>query len=298
MMRIWGFSVISALLVLSLLGAGFYIGTLQKEQEVAKLQQSVLRLHKMLAAVEASAKQKETSVPVATPVNEQVNKPKLDADRDGIAQAFEWTDDKGTGYTYSEEQLTAMQEDTQNRDYKHVLRRFAQQELQKEIESFQTVGRSLNPRRLLVVTTDNALYEISMKKRYTHDQIWTVEGSNTLSGIEKPNVTELYRLLNLDEADEEVQAWAKGLLATPEWKSEWMRKDGKTYVMVKSSSSESDSVELESVRVWVEELYVDYQALTYEDGADPEIINDYVLIEVPVEGAGDVTFRKTVFVVE
>ncbi|WP_289138200.1 hypothetical protein [uncultured Brevibacillus sp.] len=297
-MRIWGFSVISALLVLSLLGAGFYIGTLQKEQEVAKLQQSVLNLHKTLAAVKASAKQQETSVPVATPANEQINKTKLDADRDGIVQAFEWTDDKGTGYTYSEEQLTAMQQDTQNRDYKHVLRRFAQQDLQKEIESFQTVGRSLNPRRLLVVTTDNALYEISMKKRYTHDQIWTVEGSNTLSGIEKPNVTELYRLLKLDEADEEVQAWAKGLLATPEWKSEWMRKDGKTYVLVKSSSSESDSVELESVRVWGEELYVDYQALTYEDGADPAVINDYVFIEVPVEGAGDATFRKTVFVVE
>jgi len=296
--RVWGFSIIIALLVMSLLGAGFYLGTLQKEQEVAKLQQSVLNLHKMLAAVEASAKQKETSVLVAAPANEQITKPKLDADRDGIAQAFEWTDDKGTGYTYSEEQLTAMQQDTQNRDYKQVLRRFAQQELKKEMESFQTVGSALNPRRLLVVTTDNDLYEISMKKRYTHDQIWTVEGSNTLSGIEKPNEAVHYRLLKLDEVDEEVRTWANSLLAIPEWKSEWMRKDGKTYVLIKTSNSESDSVELESVSVWAEELYVDYQALEYGTGADPALINDYILMEVPFEGSPDVTFRKTVFVVE
>ncbi|GED68960.1 hypothetical protein BRE01_26620 [Brevibacillus reuszeri] len=297
-MRIWGLSVIVAMLFVSLAGAGFYIGTLQKEGEVAKLQQKVLQLHKMLAVVEESAKQRETPVIVATPVNEQINKPKLDADRDGIARAFEWTDDKGTGYTYSEEQLTVLQQDSQNRDYKQVLRRFAEQELQKDIDSFQTIGSTLNPRRLLVVTTDNSLYEISMKKRSTHDQIWTVEGSNTLSGIEKPNETELYHLLKLDDADEEVQAWAKDLLETPEWKNEWMRKDGKTYVLIKSSSSESDSIELESVRVWGEELYVDYQALSYGDGADPAVINDYVLIEVPVKGAGDATFRKTVFVVE
>ena len=109
-MRIWGLSVIVAMLFVSLAGAGFYIGTLQKEGEVAKLQQKVLQLHKMLAVVEESAKQRETPVIVATPVNEQINKPKLDADRDGIARAFEWTDDKGTGYTYSEEQLTVLQQ--------------------------------------------------------------------------------------------------------------------------------------------------------------------------------------------
>ncbi|MFP3387332.1 hypothetical protein [Brevibacillus sp. SIMBA_040] len=297
-MRIWGLSVVVALLFLSLVGGGFYLGTLQKEGEVAKLQQKVLNLQKVLAVVEASVKQKETPVLAAVPTNEQINKPKLDPDRDGFAKAFEWTDDKGTGYTYSDEQLTALQQDSQNRDYKQVLRRFFEQELKKEMESFQTVGSTLNPRRLLVVTTDNDLYEISMKKRYTHDQIWTVEGSNTLSGIEKPNEAELYHLLKLDEADEEVRTWAKSLLAIPEWKSEWMRKEGKTYVLIKTSNSESDSVELESVRVWVEELYVDYQALEYGTGADPDLMNDYILMEVPFEGSPDVTFRKTVFVVE
>ncbi|MGG1660593.1 hypothetical protein [Brevibacillus sp. NRS-1366] len=299
-MRVWSLSVVIALLLVSFLWGGFQLGSLHKDREVVQLRNELSGLKEKLAQANEQSETNQPTTPssVAFPDEGRSGVRKQQVDRDAIVNAFKWTDDKGTGYEYEEVELTERMQDPQNRDYKEVLKRFVEQELQKELESFQTMSRTLNPRSLLVATTDHNLYEVRMKKWYTHDQIWTVQGYNTLPEIGKVNGTANHRILTLAEVDEEVSTWAKGLLASPEWKNEFLRRDGKTYLLIKSSGGETDSVELEDIRIWVEEMYVDYQAYEYKNQEDRSLINDYLLIEVPVDASAGVTFRKTVSVTE
>lgn len=226
-------------------------------------------------------------------------------DRDAVVEAFEWTDDKGVGLEYNEAELLQMQIDPDNHNYKKVLRRFVQSELKTEIESFQTIGSQLNPRRILVATTDGMLYEVTMKKRSNHRQMWTVEGYNMTAGyrtdVEQDLLPEdmypTYRVMELAKADLQIQAWAKPLIQNSQGHTFHTALNGKTYLLIKSSQSETDSVEIEGIRIWVEEMLVHYQTYEFGEGADRSILNNYLLIEVPETAESGVTFYNTVTVV-
>ncbi|GAB1533400.1 MULTISPECIES: hypothetical protein [Brevibacillus] len=228
-------------------------------------------------------------------------------DRDAVVEAFDWTDDKGVGLEYNEAELLQMQKDPDNHNYKKVLRRFVQSELKTEIESFQTIGSQLNPRRILVATTDGMLYEVTMKKRSKHHQMWTVEGYNMTAGyrtdVEQEqdllpkNMYPTYRVMELAEADLQIQAWAKPLIQNSQGHTFNTALNGKTYLLIKTSQSETDSVEIEGIRIWMEEMLVHYQTYEFGEGADRSILNHYLLIEVPETAESGVTFYNTVNVV-
>lgn len=230
-------------------------------------------------------------------------------DRDAVVEAFDWTDDKGAGLVYNEAELLQMQKDPDNHNYKKVLRRFVQSELKTEIESFQTIGSQLNPRRILVATTDGMLYEVTMKKRSNHHQMWTVEGYNMTAGyrtdVEQEQEQDLlpkdmyppYRVRELAEADLQIQAWAKPLIQNSQGQSFNTALNGKTYLLIKTSQSETDSVEIEGIRIWMEEMLVHYQTYKFGEGADRSILNNYLLIEVQETAESGVTFYNTVNVV-
>ncbi|MED1948574.1 MULTISPECIES: hypothetical protein [Brevibacillus] len=228
-------------------------------------------------------------------------------DRDAVVEAFDWTDDKGVGLEYNEAELLQMQKDPDNHNYKKVLRRFVQSELKTEIESFQTIGSQLNPRRILVATTEGMLYEVTMKKRSNHGQIWTIEGYNMTAGyrtdVEQKqdllpeDMYPTYRVMELAEADLQIQAWAKPLIQNSQGHTFNTALNGKTYLLIKTSQSETDSVEVEGIRIWVEEMLVHYQTYEFGEGADRSILNNYLLIEVPETAESGVTFYNTVTVV-
>ncbi|ASJ55661.1 hypothetical protein BP422_20175 [Brevibacillus formosus] len=241
-----------------------------------------------------------------TPVTSTQASQKL-VDRDAVVEAFDWTDDKGVGLDYNEAELLQMQKDPDNYNYKKVLRRFVQSELKTEIESFQTIGSQLNPRRILVATTDGMLYEVTMKKRSNHRQMWTVEGYNMTAGYRTDVEQEqdllpedmypTYRVMELAEVDLQIQAWAKPLIQNSQGHTFNTALNGKTYLLIKTSQSETDSVEIEGIRIWVEEMFVHYQTYEFGEGADRSILNNYLLIEVPEAAESGVTFYNTVTVV-
>ncbi|WGV59190.1 hypothetical protein QIH01_27570 [Brevibacillus brevis] len=241
-----------------------------------------------------------------TPVTSTQASQKL-VDRDAVVEAFDWTDDKGVGLEYNEAELLQMQKDPDNHNYKKVLRRFVQSELKTEIESFQTIGSQLNPRRILVATADGMLYEVTMKKRSNHHQMWTVEGYNMTAGyrtdVEQEqdllpkNMYPTYRVMELVEADLQIQAWAKPLIQNSQGHTFNTALNGKTYLLIKTSQSETDSVEIEGIRIWMEEMLVHYQTYEFGEGADRSILNNYLLIEVPETAESGVTFYNTVNVV-
>ncbi|MFS0553574.1 hypothetical protein [Brevibacillus sp. 179-C9.3 HS] len=248
----------------------------------------------------------EFGVTLETSVTSTKARQKL-VDRDAVVEAFDWTDDKGVGIEYNEDEMLQLQNDPDNRNYKKVLRRFVQSELETEIESFQTIGSQLNPRRILVATIDGMLYEVTMKKRSTHRQMWTVEGYNMMAGYttdveqEQDQLPEelypTFRVIELAEADQQVQAWAKPLIQNSQSNTFYTALNGKTYLLIKTSQSETDTVEIEGIRIWVEEMLVHYQTYEHGDGADRSIINNYLLIEVPEIAESGVMFYNTVTVV-
>jgi hypothetical protein len=223
------------------------------------------------------------------------------ADRDAIIDAFNAMDDKGGAFEISEEELKSMESDPSSRNYKQVLRRFVKEKLNKELDSFQTISRTVNPRRLLVTTTDQTAIDIEMKKWNNRGGIWTVERFNDVSL--KGNATlgipdDRYRQMRVEDAPEDVKAWAAQRMASPDWKTEFLRKEGKTYVLIKTSASETDSVELEDIHFWAEEIFVTYQTYDYGKSKDRSLINDYLLIEVIYDAKAGVAFEKSLSVVE
>ncbi|MFA4137524.1 MULTISPECIES: hypothetical protein [unclassified Brevibacillus] len=179
-----------------------------------------------------------------TPITSTQASQKL-VDRDAVVEAFDWTDDKGVGLEYNEAELLQMQKDPDNYSYKKVLRRFVQSKLKTEIESFQTIGSQLNPRRILVATIDGMLYEVTLKKRSNHHQMWTVEGYNMTAGYRTDveqgqdllpkDMYPTYRVMELAEADLQIQAWAKPLIQNSQGESFNTSLNGKTYLLIKTS---------------------------------------------------------------
>ncbi len=286
-MRAWFQSLVAAFLVLGAAYGGYVLGG--NVQKHASLQQELA--HNVQEVPDPTPSADETTNRGKNPL----------ADRDAIIDAFDSTDDKGGSFEITEEELTAMESDPASRDYKQVLLRFVREKLNKELDSFQTISRTVNPRRLLVTTTDQTVIDVEMKKWNNRGGIWTVERFNDFAWNGNAPIgtaDDRYHELKMEDAPEDVRTWAKKLMTSPDWRTEYLRKDQRTYVLMKTSARETDSVELEDIRFSVQEIFINYQTYDYRKSKDRSLINDYLLIEVLYEAKEGVTFNQTLSIVE
>ncbi|OAS16519.1 hypothetical protein [Paenibacillus oryzisoli] len=213
-------------------------------------------------------------------------------DRDTLLRILSRVHDSTEGYDYTEDQLKEMQANPDNKDYSKVLQMFVESRLQQEITSYQTISQSVNPRSLLITTSNQQAYMVYMKKDYLHDGIWLI--SSFMDYMPQGDqIHEIYSLISLAEAPEDVKEWAQGLLKQPGWLKEFHTFDERTYAFIKSSSSDSDSVELEEVMNSAGEVFISYQSYQYAANSHKELINDYLLLELKGPSIWDVTFQNT-----
>lgn len=314
-MRICAISAAIAALICGVSWAGYQVGhdvagqTYQQEiaglaSEIERLRGKLEEREKNAGAPSSSEPQSPGSAEESSPAEE--GSPAQDlppgehplADRDAIAYAFQHTDDKGWGYEYTEEERKQMMGEPRSRDYKWVLRQFFRERLDKQIESFQTISRTVNPRLLLVTTADRTAYEVEMKRWPGYNQIWTVERINDARWEAGPQDGKRYRLLRYEEAPEDVQQWLKPLLAEDGWKMEHYASDEAMYVLIKTSSAATDSIEIEDASVWANEITVSYQTYDYAKSQDHSLVNDYELIEIPHAAGASVSYVKTLAIVQ
>lgn len=302
-MRTWALSVSTALLICGSAWAGYMVGTdvesKRNEEQVGRVIAENGSLRSKLQNQAASAEASPPAGSAQQPAEgaEQSGKEPAFIDHDAILDAFRRTDDKGGSFEITEKDKQEMMAEPRSRDYKWVLRTFVEKKLGKKLNTFQTTSQTVNPRILLATTTDGTAYEIEMKKWAAYDQIWTVERFNGMSPRDVGSVAPLYRAVKKEEVPKNVQDWLEPLLASPEWKTEYLRDGKKTYVLIKTSSSPADSVEVEDVSLWVEEVTVKYQTYDYANSEDRLLANDYVLLEIPYEAADGVQFTRTLSIV-
>ncbi|CAM5782376.1 hypothetical protein BBOR36S_00934 [Brevibacillus borstelensis] len=302
-MRTWALSVATALLICGSAWAGYMVGTdvesKRNEEQAGRViaENEALRSKLQNQAPAAEASPPANSAQQPAEAAEQNAKEPAFIDHDAILDAFRRTDDKGGSFEITEKDKQEMMAEPRSRDYKWVLRTFVEKKLGKKLNTFQTTSRTVNPRILLATTTDGTAYEIEMKKWPAYDQIWTVERFNGMSPGDVGSVAPLYQAVKKEEVPKNVQDWLEPLLASPEWKTEYLRDGKKTYVLIKTSSSPADSVEVEDVSLWVEEVTVKYQTYDYANSEDRSLANDYALLEIPHEAADGVHFTKTLSIV-
>ncbi|WP_148038767.1 hypothetical protein [Brevibacillus invocatus] len=208
-------------------------------------------------------------------------------DYDYLVKMFNSTDDKGAGHDFD------LQHQPGSQDYKAVLKAFVQHELKKEIRSFITVSHSVNPRTMLVTTTDGTAIEVRMQKLNNLDHIWRVTGSNWMTPTGYASADERYRMLQIEEAPVQVREWATQWMASSDWEKHYLLLGEKTYVLIKTSESNTDSVELQDLGFWAGELSVSFQTFDYSKTADPSLISDYLLLEVDYAAEHGVSFRES-----
>ncbi|KRE59838.1 DUF4309 domain-containing protein [Paenibacillus sp. Soil750] len=213
-------------------------------------------------------------------------------DRDTLLRILSRVHDSTEGFEYTENQLKELQANPENKVYSKVLQKFVQSRLNQEVTSFQTISDSVNPRSLLITTNDQHAYMVYMKKDYSHDGIWIVSGFMDYMPQEN-QINEVYTSISLTEAPGDVKEWAQSLLKQPEWRKEFRTFGDRTYALIKSSSSFSDSVELEEVMNSAGEVYISYQTYQYPANSNIDLINDYLLLELKGPGIRDVIFQNT-----
>ncbi|MBD3917612.1 hypothetical protein H8B09_02520 [Paenibacillus sp. PR3] len=98
--------------------------------------------------------------------------PDLMKDRDSLLDRLKQIDDYDA-VTYTDNQLLEMKNSPESQDYKQVLISYVENELNKQIESYQTIDETSNEkyRALAVVTEDQTVYKILLTKK---DEIWIV----------------------------------------------------------------------------------------------------------------------------
>jgi hypothetical protein len=221
--------------------------------------------------------------------NEFTVHPKLLMDRDALFQRLKYVHDY-IGKEYQDEQLKQMMEDPYRQNYKKVLQHFVKEELHQEITSFQTISETVNPRWMAVITEDNRVYKVSLKKWNDYNRIWTITSYAELHWKGYP-LEKTYELLTLKEAPEEVKEWVQQQFQSPKWKTASIYTNNKTYALIKTSSEKTDSVELDHVETWAGEARIRYQKFQYDEPQSGLI--DYLLIKLKGEYEWRVVFDIT-----
>ena len=219
----------------------------------------------------------------------------LAPDHDGLLEAFRSTDDKGWRIEYTDEEIEAMSSVAENTDYKKVLERYVTNELHKQVATFQTVGSRVNPREVLVTTTDRNAYLIQLERWNKANGIWAVTEGNQMEIVSQGTLSfgAAYRSLDIAQAPADVQKWANPLLAATEARQDYLRRGTKTYALLQSTSSQTDSIEIEEVSAYLNEVYVSYQSLEIRLHDNPLLVNDYLLLEIDDAAEAGVTFVES-----
>lgn len=92
-----------------------------------------------------------------------------------LVEQFSRIDDFDSGEEPDERQLKELKRHSSRKDYRSVLLQFFVRELGHEIAFFQTIVQQEQYRHLLVVTTDEWLYSVSLKQWPEYKGIWTVD---------------------------------------------------------------------------------------------------------------------------
>ena len=182
---------------------------------------------------------KEASVTVVpSPSPDQVNKAtpsiaeqsSILKDRDTLLRILSRVHDSNEGFEYTEDQLKELQTNPENKEYSKVLQQFVRSRLNKEIATFQTIGKPVNPRSILITTNDQRAYMIYLRKDYTHDGIWLVSAFKDYMP-QGNEISETYKMIPIAQAPGEVKEWAQVLLKLPEWKKEYRTFGDRTYAI-------------------------------------------------------------------
>jgi hypothetical protein len=98
-------------------------------------------------------------------------------DRDFLFERIQSMDDFDA-VTYSESELNSLKLKPESKDYKHVLKSFVADKLNKEIDTYQSIDPlQESPFRTIVVTTkDQSVYRVSLKMmKDDYEGIWVVD---------------------------------------------------------------------------------------------------------------------------
>ncbi|GIP40910.1 hypothetical protein J31TS4_41900 [Paenibacillus sp. J31TS4] len=208
-------------------------------------------------------------------------------------ELMERSHDYMAGEEPTAEALARMASDPDRQDYGKVIEAFNRSRLHKTLLSYQTVSTSTNPRSVLVATREGTYYLLFLQKNYRYGGIWLVTKYSEASlPADGQGLYPLYRTLSWEEAPDAVQNWAKPLQAEGSWKQEWTTSEGKTYLLLTTTSSATDSIELAGLQVHAGELYVQYQTFVYSE-AETDLIQPYALVEVDFADPFSVTFTET-----
>lgn len=99
----------------------------------------------------------------------------------------------------------------------------------------------------------------------------------------------LFELVTVNSVPKEVDDWLKQELQDEGWNKGFFHYLGNTYVLLKTSSSNKDSIELEDVKFEGEKVLVLYQTFSYHE-TKPNL-KDYLLIKI--NGELKVDYRVT-----
>jgi hypothetical protein len=221
--------------------------------------------------------------------------PGLPVDADALMKAFASMHDNKIVIEYSDSELNLLQDKEGQTDYAEVLLSFIETKLSTKAKHYQTVSQMVNPRMVLVVTENDKAYLVQLEQLHAFKSIWVVTSYSDLNLNGNEMVKNQYKLLQISDAPKEIGEWSSELLSQGGWKNESKTLNGKTYVLIKSSLGNFDSVELEDVSFFVGEVYIAFQSYEYEnlDVGTKRRINDYLLIELAMKDIQKVSFTRS-----
>jgi hypothetical protein len=254
------------------------------------------------------------------PSNEALSEPVhpgLFKDRDALFSRIEFVHDF-IGKTYSKEQKEEFKEKQDYKDYRKVLTEFITNELNKEIDTYQTysVNTALNHRWMVVTTKDNWVYKIGLKKWEEYDGIWTIDAYSELvwrnypvpdveSKSNQPSTVDLkneqsqkitdssFDFKKIDAHNDEYSILVKNRileeLQNPKWVTTTFYEEGKTYALIKSSADNKDGVEFDRLELEGNKVQISYE--TFDLHVPRPGLQDYLLYEL--NGQFEVEFLNT-----
>lgn len=209
---------------------------------------------------------------------------------DSLLEAFSSVHDTAVVLAYEDEELQALAAHPLHKTYESALEHFVGSELHKEIKSYRTISEAVNPRTLLVIMRDDSIYKIDIERRYEPEPFWVV--TSYMDFYVNGNVAfkQQYVLKTVEELAAEPKRWAEELMQEEGWQKAHTMIGGITYILIKSSSDDLDSVELDHIEVADGVIAVNYQVYEHRRS---ELVQDYILIEAEYGDVSTVSYVET-----
>lgn len=233
-------------------------------------------------------KKEDIGFPIPEP--EKLHTGEYQRNLDSLLEAFSSVHDTAVVLTYEDEELQALAEHPLHKTYESTLEHYVGSELHKEIKSYRTISETVNPRTLLVIMRDDSIYKLNMEKRYEPEPFWIV--TSYMDFYENGNVAfkQQYVLKSVAELTDEPKLWAEELMQEEGWEKAHTTIAGKTYILIKSSSDDLDSVELDRIEAADGVISISYQVYEHRRS---ELVQDYILIEAEYGDVSAVSYVET-----